>query len=70
MACLFEHNWGWPRRRGDKDMQVCLDCGSERESSVLFGEPRYTKTQDGSANSSPVTIGVPEILEASPVTAR
>ncbi len=46
MACLFEHNWGWPRRRGNRDMQVCLDCGVERESRVRFDGPRYRRTQD------------------------
>lgn len=44
--CLI-HNWGWPRRRGGKDMQTCLDCGAERESRVKFGPPRYRKTQEG-----------------------
>jgi hypothetical protein len=46
MTCLFEHNWGWPRRRGGKDVQVCLSCGTERESKVHFGGPRYRRTQD------------------------
>jgi hypothetical protein len=46
MTCLFEHNWGWPRRRGGKDVQVCLSCGTERESKVSFGGPRYRRTQD------------------------
>lgn len=50
MACLFEHNWGWPRRRGGKDLQVCLTCGTERESKVHFGGPRYHRTQDGVPN--------------------
>lgn len=47
MACLFEHNWGWPRKRGSKDVQVCRNCGTERESKVRFGGPRYRRTQDG-----------------------
>lgn len=50
MGCLFEHNWSWPRRRGSKDMQVCLNCGAERESKVRFDGPRYRKTQDGIPN--------------------
>ncbi len=47
MACFFEHNWGWPRRRGNKDIQVCLVCGSERESKVRFDGPHYRQTQSG-----------------------
>ncbi len=47
MACFFDHNWGWPRRRGEKDIQVCLDCGTERESKVHFDGPRYYRTQNG-----------------------
>lgn len=50
MKCLFEHQWGWPRRRGERDMQVCLNCGSERESKVRFGGPRYQRTQDSISN--------------------
>ncbi len=46
MACLFEHNWGWPRKREGKDIQVCLNCGVERESRVRFDGPRYRRTQD------------------------
>lgn len=46
MGCLFEHNWGWPRKRGDRHIQTCLNCGSERVSKVLFDGPKYTKTQD------------------------
>jgi hypothetical protein len=52
MACLFEHNWGWPRKRGSKDIQVCLNCGLERESRVRFDGPRYTRTQNPSSNFS------------------
>lgn len=47
MKCLFRHNWGWPRKRGLKDVQVCLDCGLERQSKVSFDSPRYRRTQDG-----------------------
>jgi hypothetical protein len=47
MACFFDHNWGWPRKRGDKDIQVCLSCGTERESKVHFDGPRYHRTQTG-----------------------
>ncbi|MGE5648034.1 MAG: hypothetical protein ACM336_19840 [Acidobacteriota bacterium] len=46
MKCLFNHNWSWPRKRGNKDMQVCLDCGMERESKVSFDGPRYHRTQE------------------------
>ncbi len=46
MACIFDHDWGWPRRRGDKDVQVCARCGTERESRVRFDGPRYHRTQD------------------------
>jgi hypothetical protein len=50
MTCFFDHNWGWPRKRGDKDIQVCLDCGRERESKVHFDGPRYRRTQNGFDN--------------------
>jgi hypothetical protein len=50
MRCLFDHEWGWPRKRGGKDIQVCLHCGTERESKVHFDPPRYRKTQDGIPN--------------------
>ncbi len=46
MACFFDHDWSWPRRRGRKDMQVCLKCGLERESLVRFDGPRYRRTQE------------------------
>jgi len=46
MACLFRHNWGWPRRRGNRNVQTCLICGIERESRVQFDEPRYRRTQE------------------------
>ncbi|HEX8984990.1 MAG TPA: hypothetical protein VF767_06160 [Bryobacteraceae bacterium] len=60
MKCLFEHDWGWPRKRGGKDIQVCLHCGTERESKVHFGEPRYRKTQDGLTNSASARTVVAE----------
>ncbi len=47
MACLFDHDWGWPRRRAGKDLQSCVKCGVERESKVRFGGPRYHRTQEG-----------------------
>jgi hypothetical protein len=46
MACLFEHNWGWPRKRGGRDVQICPDCGAERESRIRFDGPHYRRTQD------------------------
>lgn len=53
MAYLFHrHNWGWPRRRGDQHIQVCLTCGSEREALVQFEGPRYHRTQDGSPDGA------------------
>jgi hypothetical protein len=52
MACLFEHNWGWPRKREGKDIQICLSCGVERESRVRFDGPRYRRTQDPIPNLS------------------
>lgn len=58
MTCIFHHNWSWPRRRGGRDMQVCLVCGEQRESKVRFDPPRYTKTQDGIPNFAP---GIPRI---------
>lgn len=48
MACLFRHDWGWPRRRGKHHIQTCLTCGIERESRVQFDEPRYHRTQEPS----------------------
>jgi hypothetical protein len=65
MACLFGHNWTWPRRRGGKDIQVCLNCHSERECPVQFDGPWYKKTQDGVPNPSTVTVRVPEVLGTS-----
>ncbi len=53
MACFFDHRWGWPRKRNGKDIQVCLDCGLERESKVRFDGPRYRRTQDGIPNFRP-----------------
>ncbi|HVX66810.1 MAG TPA: hypothetical protein VHA11_09425 [Bryobacteraceae bacterium] len=50
MRCLFDHEWGWPRKRGGKDIQVCLHCGTERESKIHFDPPRYRKTQEGIQN--------------------
>jgi len=58
MKCLFDHNWGWPRKRGDKDMQVCLNCGLERQSKVHFDGPRYHKTQEAIPNFAPSTVCV------------
>jgi len=69
MKCLFEHNWSWPRKRGQKDIQVCLDCGSEREAKVRFDGPRYRKTQDAIPNFSPSALSLqteprrPQIIE-------
>ncbi len=40
MACMLFHDWGWPRRRGEKDIQVCVRCGSERESRIPFNSNR------------------------------
>ncbi len=62
MACMFEHNWSWPRKRGGKDLQVCLHCGAERESRVRFDGPRYKKTQDGIPNFSTANVRYPEEL--------
>ncbi|HEY1205662.1 MAG: hypothetical protein ABSH46_08120 [Bryobacteraceae bacterium] len=50
MACLFDHNWSWPRRRGGKDVQFCPNCGAERVSKVHFDGPRYRRTQDAIPN--------------------
>ncbi len=69
MACLFRHNWGWPRRRGDRHMQVCLDCGAERESRVQFDTPRYASSQEprasmgieGAANGRQKQIVLPHV---------
>lgn len=34
------HAWGWPRRRGKHDIQVCTSCGGERKSLIQFGTPQ------------------------------
>jgi hypothetical protein len=37
MTCWFGgHNWGWPRRRSDCDVQVCVRCGASRVSVIQF----------------------------------
>ncbi len=56
MACFFDHNWSWPRKRGNKDIQVCLNCGTERESKVRFDGPRYRRTQDGARELGPTQL--------------
>jgi hypothetical protein len=58
MACLFDHNWSWPRRRGGKDVQVCPNCGAERESKIDFAGPRYRRTQDAMRNLSPTPFEI------------
>lgn len=69
MTCLFEHNWSWPRKRGQKDIQVCLNCGTEREAKVRFDGPRYRKTQDAIPDFSPSALRIqadahrPQVLE-------
>ncbi len=70
MTCLFEHNWGWPRRRGGKDVQVCVSCGCERESLVRFDGPRYRKTQEAIPHSTKIPIRFPEPLRTAPVSAN
>lgn len=52
MACFFEHNWGWPRKRGDKQVQTCTVCGCSRESKVQFDGPRYVLTRPGRTQRS------------------
>ncbi len=69
MACMFEHNWSWPRKRGGKDVQVCLNCGTERESRVRFDGPRYRKTQEGIPNFSTTSVRYPEALRTFSATA-
>jgi hypothetical protein len=39
-------------------MQVCLNCGSERESKVRFDGPRYHRTQDAIPNFTTTTIAI------------
>lgn len=36
MTIFHIHTWGWPRRRGDRDVQVCTKCGAERDSKIQF----------------------------------
>ena len=64
MFCLFTHEWGWPRKRGDRDLQVCVRCGAERQSKVQFDGPHYRKTQDGfSGVARPGPWLVPQVKE-------
>jgi hypothetical protein len=65
MKCLFEHRWGWPRRRGNRDMQVCLNCGCERESKVRFDGPRYHRTQEAIPNFT-TPVGAIDIASRRP----
>ncbi len=58
MTCLFSHSWGWPRKRGERDVQVCIRCGSERDSRVQFDGPRYRMTQEGIPALPPATAKV------------
>jgi hypothetical protein len=49
------HEWGFPRRRGSKDIQVCTKCGAERDSRVKFGDWRpemQRKEKLGCCNSA------------------
>ncbi len=64
MACLIEHNWGWPRRRGGKDVQVCVSCGTERESLVRFDGPRYRKTQEAESPARNLVVRLAERFQA------
>ncbi len=54
MTIFHIHTWGWPRRRGDRDVQVCTKCGAERDSEIQFAvsgptnsagkrQPRYRR---------------------------
>ncbi len=66
MACIWEHNWGWPRKRGDRHIQVCIRCGSERESRVQFEGPRFHRTQEAiplpvEARKRPRQIALPSV---------
>ncbi len=38
MACLVGHDWGWPRKRGERDFQTCSRCGAERLARVQFAK--------------------------------
>ncbi|MGD0013459.1 MAG: hypothetical protein ABSD56_03395 [Bryobacteraceae bacterium] len=58
MTCLFDHNWGWPRKRGAKDIQVCLNCGHERESKVRFDGPHYRRTQGPIPDFTPTALHI------------
>jgi hypothetical protein len=44
-------------------MQVCLNCGSERESKVRFGGPHYRRTQEGIPNFVPSPLSLEEELD-------
>ncbi len=68
MSCFFDHNWGWPRRRGDKDIQTCRSCGAERESKVRFDGPRYHRTQQGERDlaSTQLRLGLDSVRAEAP----
>lgn len=42
MTIFHIHTWGWPRRRGDRDVQVCTQCGAERDSEIQFATATRT----------------------------
>ena len=44
MSCMIGHKWAWPRRRGAKDIQVCVACGFERVATIQFGNQPVSQT--------------------------
>lgn len=67
MQCVFEHNWGWPRRRGGMDVQVCVVCGRERRSPIQFDGPFYKKAPQ--TDPAPVPLRFAERLRTAHASA-
>jgi len=51
-------------------MQICVTCGSERESRVRFDGPRYRKTQEAIPGSSKLTVRIRKLLQTAPASAN
>jgi hypothetical protein len=59
MINLCAHNWSWPRRRGDRDVQTCVACGVTRLSSIQFKKTALSVPPPlTSPNGIPHTVAV------------
>ena len=69
MACwLGNHEWGWPRRRGGMDTQVCVNCGVSRTSQVQFrrDEREYEEISQWSRGrqAPPLKLAISSVLDS------